>query len=304
MIPKGLQYVAWSAFYFSLATLLAKFAIVRMSAIDLVLVRSAVGFTIAVWMIRQAKISFWGFRKKLLILRGVLGTLALICFFWSLNFLPMAEATVLFYLSPAFGSVLVAIFLREPLRLLEIAGLGANLLGVVLVAQPGFIFGDAAEGHNLIAIGVGILGAILAGGAFTVVRELRRTESPLTVVLYFPMVSIIMCAPLLLIGDSSTPTTMDWLVMLGMGISFQIAQLYLTKGLHLEKTTRAMSVSYLQILLAVILGVLFLSEKPNLLSLVGVVMIVGGTLIVTHNSDNKRRKFRHPDHQQPQRSPL
>jgi len=301
MIPKGLQFVAWAAFFFSIMTLMAKVAGNRLPAVELVLARSLVGVAMGYWMLRAAKINPWGKNKKLLIFRGLTGSIALLCFFWSLVRLPLAEATVLFYMSPVFAAVLAAIFLREPLRLLESLGLGLNILGVVLVAQPEFLFGDASQGHDLVAIAVGLLGAMMAGSAYAAVRELRKSDHHLVVVFYFPLISVLICTPLI-VTEYVPPTLTEWLLLLGIGVFTQIAQIYLTKGLNLEKASRAMSVSYLQILLAVAWGFLFLNEIPNDLTLFGALMIIGGTLIVTHNPQ-VHVKLRHPGRKLQQHSP-
>ena len=50
---------------------------------------------------------------------------------------------------------------------------------------------------------------------------------------------------------------------------------------NLEKTARAMSVSYLQILFAALWGFLFLSEIPNVLCILGALLVIAGTIVAT-----------------------
>ncbi len=282
-IPKGLQFMVLAAFFFSVMTLLVKYAGSRLPATELVMGRSVVGVVIGYWMLRAAGIGLWGQRRGLLIFRGLAGTGALLCFFWALARLPLAEATVLFYMSPVFTAVLAAIFLRERLRLLEIVGIVISFVGVALVAQPEFLFGGASHGHDIVAVAVGILGAVLGACAYVTVRKLRETEHHLVVVFYFPLVSVVACAPMVIPG-MLVPTPTEWLLLIGIGVFTQIAQIYLTKSLNLEKASRAMSVSYVQILFAAQWGFMFLGEIPNGLCILGALMIVAGTLVATRSS--------------------
>ena len=270
-----------AAFFFSVMTLLVKFAAQRLPAIELVMARSIVGVVMGYWMLRAAGVGLWGTRKDLLIFRGLAGTGALFCFFWALARLPLAEATVLFYTAPVFTAVMAAIFLRERLGVLEVCGLMLSLVGVVLVAQPEFLFGGSSHDHSMAAIAVGLVGAFMGGCAYVTVRKLRKTEHHLVVVFYFPLVSVVACGPLVA-TEMLVPTPTEWLLLIGIGVFTQIAQIYFTKSLNLEKATRAMSVSYLQILFAASWGLLFLDEMPNGLCVLGALLIIGGTLAATH----------------------
>ena len=64
---------------------------------------------------------------------------------------------------------------------------------------------------------------------------------------------------------------------LSMGVATQIAQVYMTRGLHLEPAGRATAISYLQIVFAFVWGMLIFAEYPTVLSVVGAVLIIGST---------------------------
>jgi len=69
-------------------------------------------------------------------------------------------------------------------------------------------------------------------------------------------------------------------LLLGVAVATQIAQVYLTKGLHAERAARAMSISYVQILFAATWGILFFDELPTPLSVAGAALVVSGTALV------------------------
>ena len=268
-----------AAFFFSVMALLVKVAGQRLPTAEMVLARSVVAVVLSYGMLRRAKVAPWGQRKGLLIFRGLAGFGGLLCMFYALTKLPLADATVIVYTNPVFTALLAAFFLREMMGRREALGLLLSLGGVVLVAQPAFLFGNAADSLDLFAVGMGLLGAVFAATAYVTVRKLGETEHHLVVVFYFPLVATPASVPFM-ISEALWPTPAEWLMLLGIGIVTQIAQVYLTKGLHTEKAGRAMSMSYVQILFAALWGFLFFTEVPDPLSIVGALLVVAGTVVV------------------------
>ena len=74
--------LVYASFFFSLMTLCVKNIDKRIPIYELVLFRSLLSLIITLFIIKLKNINPWGKNKKLLILRGVLGTLALICIFF------------------------------------------------------------------------------------------------------------------------------------------------------------------------------------------------------------------------------
>ena len=105
---------AWmlsSALSFSLMGVCVKAVGSRIPVAEVVLARSAVSLVLSVLMLRQAELDPWGRRRGLLVLRGVIGTAALLCVFTALTQLPLAPATVLQYLQPTFTALLAWLLL-------------------------------------------------------------------------------------------------------------------------------------------------------------------------------------------------
>jgi drug/metabolite transporter (DMT)-like permease len=76
------------------------------------------------------------------------------------------------------------------------------------------------------------------------------------------------------------PTAIEWLVLFGVGVCTQVAQVCLTRGLSLERAGRASSVGYLQVAFAVAWGALVFTEPPGWTTLAGAGLIIGGTVLV------------------------
>lgn len=279
-MPPGIRYMLASAFWFSVMSLLVKLAGQRIPSQEIVLVRGVVTLALSIWLVRRARVPPWGNNRPLLLVRGLTGFAALSCFYYSLTHLPIAEATVIQYLNPAFTVLLAAWLLGERIGWVAVAGTLAGLAGVALVARPGFLFGGAGAELDMLAVGVALAGAVLSAGAYVAVRRLNATDHPLVIVFYFPLVTVPATIPTLAFGGAVWPTPLEWLVLLGVGVATQIGQVYLTRGLALEAAGRAMTVGYSQIIFAALWGIFFFGEVPDIWAAFGALLVIAGTLAV------------------------
>ena len=269
-----------AAFFFSLMSLFVKVVGQRLPSQEIVLVRGVVTGIYTLVAVRWAGVSLWGQDKFWLFLRGLTGFIALSAIYLALTKLPLADATVLQYTNPVFTAFLAAIFLGEPISRRDWGGTALSLAGVVLIAKPSFLFGSRASGLDPLYVGVALFGALFSAAAYVIVRKLRTSEHPLTIIFYFPLVTTLGSLPTALPG-AIWPTPLEWLLLVvGVAGTAQLGQVYLTKGLHAEQAGRAMSMSYLQILFAAVWGLLFFGERPDVLSVLGAALVMGGTVLV------------------------
>ena len=273
----GMRYMAAGAFFFSLMSLLVKIAGQRLPSQEVVLVRAVVTLALSWWGVRAAGVHPWGNDRARLVVRGVVGFLALSGFYYAVVHLPLADATVVQYTNPVFASLLAVPVLGERLRGREVATVLVCMLGVVIATRPTFLFGHGAGTLDPVAVGIGLAAAVCSAGAYVTVRSLRGREDPLVIVFYFALVSVVCALPTALPG-AIWPTPLEWLVLLGVGVTTQVGQVCITRGLHLERAGRATAVGYLQIVFAALWGALFFAELPDAGTVIGAVLIVGSTL--------------------------
>ncbi|UCF20965.1 MAG: DMT family transporter [Gemmatimonadota bacterium] len=278
LIPTGVRYMLASAFFFSLMSLLVKLAGRAVPSQEIVLARGIVTLLLSYWLVRRALIWPWGQRRWILILRGLVGFAAMSCFYFALTRLPLAEATVLHYTNPIWTGLLAALLLRERLSAWVAGPIAMSFVGVVLITRPAFLFGSGAAEIDLVGVGVALLGAMLSAGAYVAVREASKTEHALVIVFYFPLITVPASLPFA--SGFVWPPAWVWLVLLGVGVATQIAQIFLTRGLSLEPAARAMAVGYAQILFVVIWGILFFEEYLDVWSATGSLLVIAGTLAV------------------------
>jgi drug/metabolite transporter (DMT)-like permease len=283
-----------SAISFSLMGVCVKAVGGRIPVAEVVMARSAVSLALSVAMLRQAGLDAWGTRRGLLVLRGVIGTGALLCVFAALTQLPLAAATVLQYLQPTFTAVLAWLLLRERVgaRVLLAALLGwlavvlltnqnelMRLLGPLSSSWMGSASSPLPLGGVLLAIG----GALLSACAYVSVRALGRTEHPLVIVFYFPLVGLVLTTPLVLL-QPVWPTVWEAVALVGVGLFTQLGQLGVTNGLLGLPAARATALSYGQVPLAALWGWWFFSEPLDPDTTLAMALVLAATLLSLRRS--------------------
>ena len=287
-----------SAVSFSLMGVCVKAVGGRIPVAEVVMARSAISLLLSIAMLRQAGLNPWGQRRGLLVLRGVIGTGALLCVFAALAQLPLAPATVLQYLQPTFTALLAWLLLRERVgpRVLLAALLG--WLAVVLLSNPSELMGllgpiasgwleGSATPLPLAGVLLAIAGALLSACAYVSVRALGRTEHPLVIVFYFPLVGLVLTTPLVLL-QPIWPTAWEALALVGVGLFTQLGQLGVTNGLLGLPAARATALSYCQVPLAALWGWWFFGEAldPDTALAMGLVLVA--TLLSLRRSAKDR----------------
>jgi drug/metabolite transporter (DMT)-like permease len=277
-IPPGVRYMAGSALFFSLMSLFVKLSGERLPTMQIVLARYVVMLVATTWMVRRAGISVRGTDRRSLIGRSVTGFLALTLFYFAITRLPLGDVTTIHFVSPVFTALIAALALKERTGSKVAIGMGFSLFGVLLVAQPSFLFGG--QGLDQTAVGAGLIAALLSATAYVFVRKLRATDHPYVVIFWFSAIGLVLSLPIAA-PSLIMPTPREWLLLLGVGLTTQVAQVFLTRGLHLEAAGKATSIGYLQIIFAFTWGALVFGDMPGLLNLTGAAIIAGSVIAVS-----------------------
>jgi len=188
-----------ASFFFSLMTLCVKNIDKRIPIYELVFFRSLLSLIITLFIINLKNINPWGKNKPLLILRGVLGTLALVCIFYAIRNMPLSISTVIQYTYPIFISIFAGIFIKEKITRNIIFALIIGWIGILVIINPSQLSNINVEIEN-VSISIAFLGAICTALAYVTVRKLSFTEDVYVIIEYFPLVSFIALLPIVTIS--------------------------------------------------------------------------------------------------------
>ena len=281
---KGVKYLIASGLAFSLMSVCVKAISGRIPVSELVFARAAISLIITRLLLLKNNINPWGYQKRLLLTRGILGTVALFCIFKALTILPIATATVIQYIYPTFTVICAYFILKEYVYKRIVFSIILGSLGIILVSQPEWSTNSNIL-ETVIGISIAILGALMTSLAYICVRKLSTKENPLVIIYYFPLVSIPISLPFI-INAFVIPTGTDWIWIIGIGVFTQIGQLCITEGLRLIPAGQATSLNYSQVIFSCIFGFLIFQETITKEIYIGGLCILMSTIISMSTNKN------------------
>lgn len=152
--------------------------------IQIVFFRCSIALLIAFILLKKENENWIGSHRKLLLLRGLFGTLALYTFFITLQKMSLASAVTIQYMSPVFTTIIATLLFKEKTAAFQYLFFAISFLGVLLLKG----FDHTITLHLLI---IGLISAICSGFAYNFVRTLKEKEHPLVVVLHFQLIGAI-----------------------------------------------------------------------------------------------------------------
>ena len=266
---KGILFILLSAFFFCLMSVFVRLA-GDVPTMQKAFFRNIVAAILAAVLLARSKSGFSFQKKNLpdLLLRSSIGTAGILCNFWAVDHLRIADANILNKLSPFFAILMSIFILKEKPNRIEWLSVVLAFIGAAFVAKPS---AGIASFPALIAI----LGGFTAGTAYTYVRKLGlEGERGPVVVMFFSAFSTLVLLPNLLLHYH--PMTMKQLIFLIFaGMSAAGGQLSITTA-YQNAPARDISVfDYSQVVYAAIFGLILFGEIPDVWSIAGYVIIIG-----------------------------
>lgn len=247
----------------------------HLPALEIIFFRSIFSIAASYVALRQLGVAPFGHNHRLLISRGSTGALALVCYFLSLQNLPLATAVTVQYLAPIFTAVLGIWLVHEGVRGWQWVFFALSFGGVVLVQQGSPATAALGGASNWVFLAVGVLGALVSGLSYNAIRKLRGREHPLVIVFYFPLISLPL-AGIACLFNWQMPHGTDWLWLLATGIFTQGAQVTMTRAYQMERLSRVAPLNYLGMFYALGLGYLFFDESFGPLAYGGMALVLLG----------------------------
>lgn len=247
--------------------------------------RNAVAMVIAICAIVKSKCSFKPGKGnvKYLFFRAAGGTLGMVCNFYAIDHLPISDAAILNKLSPFFAILFSILFLGEIANKLDVGAVLIAFCGALFVVKPSF-------NVEVIPAVIGALGGCFAGFAYTFMRKLgKRGENSMVIVLFFSVFSCVVTFPLMLF-DYVSPSPLQTFYLWMTGAAAAGGQIFITKAYSYAPAKEISVYDFTNVIFAAILGMIFLSQRPDYLSVIGYVIIIGISVIkwkITKARENK-----------------
>ena len=205
--------------------------------------------------------------RKKMFLRCLTGLIAMLLYFTALSLIPIGQAVTLQYTAPLFVALLSGRLISEKVSSSVLILLLTAFVGIVLIVSPDL---ESIDSNALLALGSGLF----AGLAYIFVRDLRKTESPSSVVFWFAAFSVL-GSMVQAIPDLSNLSFEMIAALIGIGIGAGGGQVGITMAYHKANAAWVSAFSYLTVIIATIYGVILFDEILTLKIIIGGLMIIG-----------------------------
>lgn len=215
----------------------------------------------------QAGIHFQRENLKYLLLRSVFGTVGILCNFYAVDHLMLADASMLNKMSPFFAVIFSYLILKEKITATQAFIVAGAFAGSMFVVKPTF------ANMNLLPSLIGLLGGISAGAAYTLVRKLgMRGEKGPGIVFFFSSFSCAVTLPWL-IFDYHPMEASQLAMLLLAGLAAAGGQFAITAAYSYAPAGEISVYDYSQIIFAAVLGFFVFGQIPDALSWFGYAVI-------------------------------
>lgn len=206
-----------------------------------------------------------------LVLRGLFGGAAVLCYFLCIEHLPVGIATLLNYTAPVFTVVWAALFLHEPLDASSVGALVLATCGVALVSLGTSRTTGGASAWLL----VGVMSAVLSGAAVAVIRQVRKTDGAWEIFASF-CIGGALISGIPAVRSWVAPSAREWVLLAAVGAASVAAQVGFTWSMRYVRAAPAGIIQQLAPVAALALGWLVYGDRISTLSAAGAALAVTG----------------------------
>ena len=207
-------------------------------------------------------------------MRSAIGLASMLCAFWALGHLPMAQAVSLSYSTPLFVTIAAVLWLGETVRVRRWAAVIIGFIGVLVIVRPGT--GSFSAG-SLVAVAAAVLSSVVA----IQIKQLTRVDSADTVVFY----TYVFWVPLSLVPALFVwqwPAGIAWLWLALTGVMGTLGQLLWTRALRLGEVSALTPISFMQLPLVSVMAWLLFDEALDRWTVIGALIILGSNAYIAH----------------------
>jgi drug/metabolite transporter (DMT)-like permease len=210
---------------------------------------------------------------KLMIVRGITGSLAFLSLVTAIRLLPISTAIVLFFSFPAFAALFSFLIYSERISKGEIICILVALLGASVLFEyqiTGNLFGQAA----------GLISGGFAGLTVCFIKRLRETNGSAVIYLYFCLVGALISFPGFISQPQLPRTGIEWLMTGGIVFTSITAQLLMNQGFKHCKSWEGGLFLTSEVVFTSILGFAFLGEMLSWRFGLGGLLIIASAIFI------------------------
>ena len=211
---------------------------------------------------------------------SIVGSLSFL--FYSLTFLPLADATVVSFLAPLIIVALAGPTLGEAVGWKRWTAVVTGMIGALLVIRPGT---DVFQWAALLPLVSAVCFAVFN----LATRAIGAADSIYTSLLYTAAGStLILCAAIPWVWQ--TPTPLQWAITLAFGAVGLVAHLLIARAIQLAPVSTVAPLNYVRLIWAISIGYFWFGNIPDAWSALGGTIIVGSGLFIVYQELEPNRE--------------
>jgi drug/metabolite transporter (DMT)-like permease len=214
--------------------------------------------------------------------RSAIGIGSMLCGFWAIGHLPMAQAISLSYSTPLFVTIFAAIWLGEVVRRRRWSAVLLGFVGVLVIVRPGT---EGFSAGSLVAVSAAVLSSVVA----IQIKQLSRVDPPDTIVFW----TYVFWVPLSLVPalfQWQWPHGIAWLWLVAIGVFGTGGQLLWTRALKLGEVSALTPIGFMQLPLVAVLAWLLFGEDIDRWTVLGAAIIFAANAYIAHRESRLARR--------------
>jgi drug/metabolite transporter (DMT)-like permease len=277
----GIALMAGGIFLFAVNDALGKWLVATHTVGQVLLIRSAAALVVLLPFIRRDAASFkaaprWGLQ----VVRAVLATVEVGCFYWAVAYMPLADVMTYYLAGPIFVTAIAGTVLREPVGWRRWTAVLVGFSGVVVALRPG----GATLGWPAV---IALAGSFTFSLSMIATRYLRGTSD--TVLVATQTVGALAFGVVLAPIGWVTPTPGDLALLALLGIVAMVAHMCVNRSLILAPASTVVPYQYTTIIWAVLFGYLVFGDVPDAAMLIGAAIIIAAGLFILLREQRQAR---------------
>ena len=276
-LPRAAMFCLATAFFLSIMTMFVKLAAPYTTNSVTIFFRFMVSFIYVTLIliyktIRGNPISLKPQKLWLHILRAAFGVASMLCLYYSLKFIPLMDASLLKMTNPLFIPILAIILLGVKTKPKVIISIIIGFLGIILVIRPGL---GMVDHHAIYALASGVCTAFVV----ILLREVAKQDKPQVIMFYYFLFAAV-AGGLIALTNWRTPNTHTLMLLLGVGIFGSLYQDCIIRASRYAPASIVSVFLYTTVVFNGILDWLVWGIKPDLCTIVGLMIICGASYFV------------------------
>jgi len=281
---KGIVFLMLASMVFSVMALLIKLLGQHLHITQILLVRQIVmTVMVAPAILRNFPGSLRSERPGLQLIRVFCALVAMLCGFTAVIYLPLADATAIFFAKCFFVTILAVIFLGETVGVYRWSAVLLGFIGVMIMLQPG------TENFSVYGL-FSLAGAAGAAAVMILLRLLSRSDSTSTILTYGALgVGVVMILPGIYFWQE--PTTPEWLLLVAVGVVSYFAQKCNIFAYKHGEASLLASLDYVRLLWATLFGYLIFDQFPDGSIWLGATIVVAAAIFMIYRETQRKREW-------------